>query len=186
MINSSPRVSTRDRRPVPAPRTSGGPYEQLFGTSALVTGGGGGIGRAVALELSRLGAEVCLVGRDQRGLARRPRRRCEAQGKPGHVIPADLTRSEDVEALLGEIRTLWTGVDALVHCAGAYSRGPIASTPVAELDRLYRANLQAPYRLTQLMLPLLVARRGYVVFVNSTQGVSASGLVGQFAATQQG
>lgn len=160
-------------------------YGRLAGTSALVTGAGGGIGRAVALELSSLGAEVCLVGRKCEAL-RETAEELRRRGNLGHVIPADLTRSEDVNSLLGEIRMLWTGVDALVHCAGAYSRGSIASTPVTELDRLYAANVQAPYRLTQLLLPMLVERRGYVVFVNSTQGLSASGLVGQFAATQHG
>ena len=62
----------------------------------------------------------------------------------------------------------------------------MATASVAELDRLYNANVRAPYRLTQQLLPMLMDRRGYVVFVNSTQGLNAGGGVGQFAATQHG
>lgn len=149
--------------------------------TAIVTGAGGGIGRAVAVALSGLGAEICLVGRRAQAL----RETANELQTPALVVPTDLTRAADVDELAGAVREQWDGLDALVHCAGAYTRGPISTASVDELDRVYTANVQAPYRLTKVMLPMLERQRGDIVFVNSTQALNAAGSVGQYAATRQ-
>lgn len=152
----------------------------LAGGTALVTGAGGAIGRAVAVALSGLGSAVYLVGRTADTLHE------TADELPGtaHVVPTDLTRTADVDALLAEVRKHSDRLDVLVHGAGAYGRGPLELAPIEELDRMYEANIRAPYRLTQRLLPLLKADRGQVVFLNSSQGLAASEAVGQYAATQ--
>jgi NAD(P)-dependent dehydrogenase (short-subunit alcohol dehydrogenase family) len=65
-----------------------------------------------------------------------------------------------------------------------HARGTIGQAPVAQFDAQYRANVRAPYLLTQLLLPLLRERRGQVAFVNSSAVLQARPEVGQYAATQ--
>jgi NADP-dependent 3-hydroxy acid dehydrogenase YdfG len=76
------------------------------------------------------------------------------------------------------------GVDVLVHSAGSHALGSLEAAPVEDFDRLYAANVRAPYLLTQRLLPALRERQGQIVFVNSTAGLNARANVGQFSATQ--
>lgn len=143
----------------------------LDGARALVTGASGDIGRAVAVALSDLGARVCVVGRTITGL----RDTAELMSGPALVVPADLSDTDGLHAVVAEVTGSFGGaLDVLVHCAGAYETGPIDVAPIEQLDRMYQVNVRAPYRLTQLLLPLLKIRPGHVVFVNSTQSLVAA------------
>jgi NADP-dependent 3-hydroxy acid dehydrogenase YdfG len=62
--------------------------------------------------------------------------------------------------------------------------GSISQTSVEELDALYRTNVRGPYALTQALLPMLVARRGQIVFINSSVGLAARAGVGAYAASK--
>jgi NAD(P)-dependent dehydrogenase (short-subunit alcohol dehydrogenase family) len=141
----------------------------LAGKRALVTGASSGIGRAIALALARAGANLVVAGRDPERLGAVAREAGQAR-----AVAGDLTRAADLEALAAAA----AGVGILVHSAGLYARGDDVETFEAQL----RANLLAPYRLTQLLLPGLED----LVFINSSQGLAAAPGVGQFAATQHG
>jgi NADP-dependent 3-hydroxy acid dehydrogenase YdfG len=95
------------------------------------------------------------------------------------VMAGDLTRPEAVEAVRGRVARSGR-LDALILGSGVYGR----SENPAVLERMVAANLLGPYALLRALLPFLVAAKGQVVFLNSTQGLAASGGVGQFAATQ--
>lgn len=155
------------------------------GRAAIVTGASSGIGRAIALALAEAGADLLIIGRDAGRLrATADAARERAVSGPSIVdLPADLT-AEPAIALVADRSASLGGAAILVHSAGIYERGPLASASAESLDRQYRANLRAPYLLTQALLPQLAERRGDVVFINSTQGISAGAGVGQFAATQ--
>jgi NADP-dependent 3-hydroxy acid dehydrogenase YdfG len=75
-------------------------------------------------------------------------------------------------------------VDVLIHSAGTIAQGPLHSAAISDFDAQYRANVRAPYLLTQTFLSMLKVRPGQVVFINSTVGLRARADVGQFAATQ--
>jgi NAD(P)-dependent dehydrogenase (short-subunit alcohol dehydrogenase family) len=141
----------------------------LEGRYALVTGATGGIGGAIAVGLADAGAKLVVAGRDQVRLAEVAERAGGA-----HAVAGDLTKREDAE----ELAAAADGVDILVHAAGFYARGDDPDVFEAQLG----ANLVAPYRLTHLLLDGLKD----VVFINSSQGLTASPGVGQFAATQHG
>lgn len=151
--------------------------------AAVVTGASSGIGRAVACALAPVTGHLCLVGRDEGRLADAAK---EAHRHGAHVFPfpADLTNEQRVRELATEIEQQFGGLDILVHSAGSYARGEMRSASLQALDDQYRANIRAPYELTQVLLPALIRRQGDVVFVNSTQGLNGSGGVGQYAATQ--
>jgi NAD(P)-dependent dehydrogenase (short-subunit alcohol dehydrogenase family) len=146
----------------------------MRGSLALVTGATGMIGRAIGLALRDAGAEALLHGGRDAGRAAALGRETGAE-----TIAGDLTRPEAVEAVRARVGRHGR-LDVLTLGFGVYGR----SDDPAALERLLAANLLAPYALLRALLPLLVAARGQVVFLNSTQGLAASRGVGQYAATQ--
>ncbi len=151
------------------------------GQVALVTGASRGIGRAIALALMAEGATVCLVARERPPLEET----ASAAGGSGAVVyPTDLTRDEDVRALIDHLQRDLGRLDILVHSAGIIVHGRFSHAPVADLDSQYRANVRAPYLLTQSALPMLVASQGQIVFINSSVGLTTRPDVTQYAATQ--
>src|SRR5215207_4964724 len=144
------------------------------GPVALVTGASGGIGHAIAVAMGAYGFRLCVVGRDKDRLART----AEVAARCGvTVVPAvaDLNCFGRIEELGELVDREFGRLDVLVHSAGAYTRGEIRSASVEYMDTLYETNVRAPYRLTQVVLDLLIRSRGDVVFINSTQGESAGG-----------
>ena len=138
----------------------------------LVTGGGSGIGQAVAVELAQEGVLVYLLGRDETKLAR-TKRLVEAQGGQAAILAGDLQDDEFVAEVAAKLTAAGAGLDVLVHAAGMFSMGSLAQSSMADFDAIYRTNVRAPYFLTQVCLPLLERVRGLVVFINSTAGLQA-------------
>ena len=151
--------------------------------TALVTGASQGIGRAIALALAARGATVWVVGRNPAALDEVVAT-AQAGGGDARALVADLTSEDDLERLLSELKDAGAQVDLLVHCAGKIFHGRLDSAAVEDFDAQYRSNVRAPYRLTQALLPSLVAREGEVVFMGSSIAGRARAGVGQFAATQ--
>jgi len=150
---------------------------------SVVTGASRGIGRAIALGLASQRAVLFLVGRNRTAL----QEVAEIASKSSPlVVPhvSDLMADGAITAIVEDLRQRFGGLDVLIHCAGAYSAGDLQSASVEEFDRLYRANVRAPYLLTQCLLPMLKSRKGQIAFINSTQGLQARPRLGQFAATQ--
>jgi len=153
----------------------------LEGQLAVVTGASQGIGRAIALALTRLRATVYIVGRSRQKLDD-----VVARAPVGslRIVEADVDDDGDLRRLADLVHREFPRTDVLVHCAGLYGRGTVVESTIEQFDRLYRVNVRAPYLLTQLLLPRLIANAGQIVFLNSTQGQNASAGVGQYAATQ--
>jgi NADP-dependent 3-hydroxy acid dehydrogenase YdfG len=126
---------------------------------------------------------VGLIGRDQRRLAEVTEevRRQSARAE-GYL--ADLAVDEDIRRVANAVSDDFGGLDILVHSAGIFRMGSIAQAPVADLDLLYRTNVRAPYALTQALLPMIAARKGQIVFVNSSVGLSARAGVGAYSASK--
>ena len=156
---------------------------ELAGRVALVTGAGGGIGRAVALALARAGVKLCVVGRNSEALEGTVGR--ARQFACADAFPMDLTQEENLAPLVEYLKQQFGRLDILVHSAGAFYDSPMEVAAVEQLDVQYAINVRAPYLLTQRLLPLLAASHGQIVFVNSSLGlaVKRSG-VGQYAATK--
>jgi short-subunit dehydrogenase len=154
----------------------------LDGLTAVVTGASSGIGRAIAVALASSGANVYAVAR------RRHELEATASQTNGaarfEIYEADLVVDAQVAGLAEALRRRDGGVDVLVHSAGTISLGNFETASIHDLDRQYAANVRAPYLLTQALLPALRAKKGQVVFINSTVGLTGRANVSQFAATQ--
>jgi NADP-dependent 3-hydroxy acid dehydrogenase YdfG len=153
------------------------------GRVAVVTGAGSGVGRAIAVALAREGMELCLIGRDSEKLAAtaiiaRP-------FSPATEFQLDLTVEEALDPLVQHLEEGSGKLDVLIHCAGVIQQGPMERASIVDLDFQYATNVRAPYAATQRLLPLLVAARGQIVFINSSAGLTAKRPdIGQYAATK--
>ena len=144
----------------------------LDGQRALVTGATSGIGRAVALQLARDGAEVLVHGRDAARGAETVEEITAAGGKASFVA-ADLGDVADVQWLASEVGD----VDILVNNAGIALFAPTAEFDVPTFDKMFASNVRAPFFLVAAFAPGMAARgHGSIVSLSSMAG--GVGLVG--------
>jgi NAD(P)-dependent dehydrogenase (short-subunit alcohol dehydrogenase family) len=100
------------------------------------------------------------------------------------VYSADLSREGEIRHFGASLKRDFGQVDILVHSAGIHGMGTVAEGSAEDFDLHYRTNLLGPYLLTQDLLPLILQRKGQIVFINSSAGLTARANVGQFAATK--
>jgi NAD(P)-dependent dehydrogenase (short-subunit alcohol dehydrogenase family) len=138
----------------------------LEGMNALVTGATSGIGQAAALELARHGAEVVVHGRDAARGAAVVERITAERGKACFAA-ADLSDPAEVDELAERAGT----ADILVNNAGISWFGPTGELDVTTFDRLFTANVRAPYFLVAALAPKMAARgSGSIINVGSMAG----------------
>ena len=138
----------------------------LEGLGALVTGATSGIGKAAAEELARHGAEVIVHGRDAvRGAA--VVATITSEGGKARFAAGDLSDPDRLDDLVEQAGT----VDILVNNAGISWPGPTADLDVATFDRLFTANVRAPYFLVAALAPQMAARgSGSIINIGSQAG----------------
>jgi NAD(P)-dependent dehydrogenase (short-subunit alcohol dehydrogenase family) len=147
----------------------------LEGLSALVTGATSGIGKAVAEELARHGAEVIVHGRDP-GRGQAVVDGISADGGKARFAAADLSDPREIVSLVEEVGA----VDILVNNAGFSHFGPTAELDVATFDRLFAANVRAPYFLVAALAPKM-ATRGSGSIINLSSMAGQIGMAGSAA-----
>jgi short-subunit dehydrogenase len=140
---------------------------QLNGTTALLTGAGGGIGAAMARALADAGVRLLLVGRTAAPL----QTLATELGGAHQVLVADLATEDGRDSVQRYCAALPDGLDILVNNAGISDFGAFETQPPARLQELIGTNLLAPMLLTQALLPALRrAPRGLIVNVGSAFG----------------
>jgi NAD(P)-dependent dehydrogenase (short-subunit alcohol dehydrogenase family) len=138
----------------------------LEGLSALVTGATSGIGRAAAQALARHGAEVIVHGRDV-GRGGAVVDAITADGGKARLAADDLSDPAQLDELAEQVGA----VDILVNNAGISWFGPTGDLEVATFDRLFSANVRAPYFLVAALAPKMAARRsGSIINIGSMAG----------------
>lgn len=141
----------------------------LSGRSALVTGGGSGIGRASALLLARLGARVAITGRRENELAQT----AELSAQAGHQyeivsVACDVREPENVDALLTEVLAAQGFIDVLVNNAGGQFMAPAESISYNGFRAVTRLNLDATWYLTTQVASRSMIEQGYGKVVSIT------------------
>jgi NADP-dependent 3-hydroxy acid dehydrogenase YdfG len=134
---------------------------------AIVTGGGRGIGRAVAQALAAEGAAVVVVSRTRRELADVAAAIREAGGR-ALAIPADVTSADSADALVEQTVAEFGRVDLLVTAAGVASFGPLVGTKPGDWEAMLAVNLRGAMLCCRAVLPpMLRQRRGTIINIGS-------------------
>jgi NAD(P)-dependent dehydrogenase (short-subunit alcohol dehydrogenase family) len=141
----------------------------LAGRSALVTGGGRGIGRAIALAFAKAGANVAITYRRDREAAESTVRDAADLGVRANAYCGSVENWDDDARVVGEVLSDLGEVNILVNNAGVAPRGNlIADTDPAEFDRLMGIHALGPQYLCKLLLPQMrKSGRGDLVFMSS-------------------
>jgi 3-oxoacyl-[acyl-carrier protein] reductase len=131
----------------------------LTGKVALVTGGSRGIGRAIALKLASLGADVAICGRDQGKLAE-TESALRGRGIRAIAIVADVTQSNDVSKLIERVEAVLGEIHLLINNAGMGLFGPVHEKTEQEWDRLMNTNLKSVFLVSRAVIPGMILRGG--------------------------
>lgn len=151
----------------------------LSGAHAVVTGGGSGIGLAIATALSQAGADVSIMGRRQEALDR-----AVEQGSAQAAFSADVSDEASMRAAF-ERAGARKPIDILVANAGAAEAAPFGKSDAAMFRRMFDVNLMGVVHASQLVLPGMIARgQGRIVAIASTAGLRGYGYVSAYVAAK--
>ena len=142
----------------------------LTGRRAIVTGGGRGIGRALALGLARNGADVAIVFHKNGKAAEQTAAEARALGRNAIAVQADTGEETQVERMLDTVVQQLSQIDILVNNAGTLSRFPFLELTYAEWQRVLRTNLDGYFLVGQAVARHMVSTGTSGCIVNVTSG----------------
>ncbi|MFN8634724.1 MAG: SDR family oxidoreductase [Chloroflexota bacterium] len=143
----------------------------------FITGGASGLGREIALQSAQLGAKVAITDMHP---ARLEATRADVAEIAGDclAVKSDVTNEDEVASTIGQIVAKWGQLDTVVNSAGVYYYGPIATTPMADFDRVYNVNVKGLYivcrEAAKVMLP---KKSGHIINIASI--AAERGIVGE-------
>ncbi|HEV8674844.1 MAG TPA: SDR family oxidoreductase [Methylomirabilota bacterium] len=160
---------------------------ELSGKVALITGGGRGIGAAVAMAYARAGADLVLASRTDADLVA-VANAARAAGATVHAVSADVAEAEQVERVVRSALKTFGRIDVLVNNAGVgHKEVPTWQLEPGDWDRTIAVNLRGPYLLARAVLPHLLDRRqGSVINVSSICGSVPYANYGAYTASKFG
>jgi 3-oxoacyl-[acyl-carrier protein] reductase len=159
----------------------------LAGMVAVVTGGGRGIGRSCCESLARAGAAVVVSFRSSEGGAVATTEAINAAGGRARAVRADVTSTEQVEALFDGVRAAFGSLDILVNNAGVIADTLVAAMEPGEWDRVLEVNLRGAFLCTRAAVPLMLPRHaGTIVNIASVAALRGGRGQANYAAAKGG
>ncbi|HEY6580594.1 MAG TPA: 3-oxoacyl-[acyl-carrier-protein] reductase [Rubrobacter sp.] len=157
------------------------------GRVAIVTGGGRGIGRAVAVRLANEGADVAISYRSNDETAESAAEEVRAAGVRCEIFKGDVASAGDVEALIKGVTEVFGRIDILVNNAGLTRDNLMMRMKEEEFDDVIGTNLKGTYLCTKAVLrPMIRARWGRIVNVSSVVGLVGNAGQANYAASKAG
>jgi len=143
---------------------------RLIDKTAVITGGGSGIGLATARVFSQEGAKVVLFGRQKVKLEK-------AVGDlngPAIFVQGDMTNNNDLDKLINETLHHFQGIDILVNNAGLFNGAPLHKISDSQWDEMMDINIRSVFQLTRRVLPVMLAKKkGSIINISSILGLIA-------------
>jgi 3-oxoacyl-[acyl-carrier protein] reductase len=159
----------------------------LVGKTALVTGGGRGIGRAVALELARQGANVAVNFRAGADTAEAVCKEIDALGAHALAIQADVAVANDVERMVAAVTERFERVDILVNNAGITRDRLLLRMKDEDWDDVVNTNLRGTFLCTRAVLRGMIRQRsGRIIAISSVSGLAGNPGQANYAAAKAG
>lgn len=146
--------------------------------TALVTGGGSGIGKSICLRLAQEDARVLIVDLDEQS-ARATADEIGAQGGTASAHPCDIADHQGVKKLFAELNSRHS-IDILINSAGIAHVGTIEQCAEEDLDRLYQVNVKGTYNAMVALIGFMKARQSGVI-LNLASVASTVGIADRFA-----
>ncbi len=146
----------------------------------VITGGGGGIGRATALALAEQGARIALCGGHNIEKLKKTVSLVKNAGADVFDLPGDLTDNSFISSCIQQIHQRFNAIDVLINNAGIAINKSFEATSAEELDHIYKINVKAPFILCQQVLPYL-RRSKCPAIVNIASVVAHKGYPNQAA-----
>ncbi|MEO7176414.1 MAG: SDR family oxidoreductase [Saprospiraceae bacterium] len=151
----------------------------LSGKTAIVTGGGKGIGAAICKVLANAGASVALLDIDPES-AQQVESQIKSTGGKLQFFNCNVAEAEQVTATFRDIATQFGRIDLLVNNAGVSHIGDVLSTSQSDLDRLYQINVKSVFLCVQSAIPYLIEAGGGAI-INMSSIAAEVGLAQRFA-----
>ena len=157
------------------------------GRVAIVTGGGRGIGRAIAVRLASEGAKIAISYRSNDAAAEETAEAVRGAGAGCELFKGDVASPDDVAALMGGVSDAFGRIDVLVNNAGVTRDNLMMRMKEDEFDEVLRTNLKGTYLCTRAVLrPMVRARWGRIVNVSSVVGLVGNAGQANYAASKAG
>ena len=158
----------------------------LTGQVAIVTGGGGGLGRPIAVGLAQCGADVVVTSRDASHLEAVVAD-IEAVGRKALAISADVTSAASMKAMVEKVMKSFSKIDILVNVAGTNARFSAEEMPEEEFERVIRFNILGTFLASQAVGRVMIEqKRGKIVNMSSVRGKVAPSIGGTAYASSKG
>ena len=156
----------------------------LTGRIALVTGGGRGIGRSVALSLASAGADVAVTARSPKELDETAAA-IRALGRRAEAIVCDVSERTQVDAMVARVKTALGDPLILVNNAGIAASAKLTDTTDEMWDRMLRVNASGAFYCTRAVLPLMLAAKwGRIVNMASVAGRAGAPYIAAYTASK--
>lgn len=154
---------------------------------ALVTGGGRGIGAAIARKLTESGAHIIICGRTAATLEKTAKE-IAADGRQCEAIPCDVADWSSVSSLAEQVKQRFAKLDVLVNNAGIGGfGGPLHKLPLEQWDAVLNTNLRGVFYMVRAFVPLLLAAaEGHIINISSIAGKNALPNGAAYAASKWG
>lgn len=133
----------------------------------LITGGGSGLGREIAVQAAGVGAKVAIIDVHAERLEQA---RVDVQAVAGdcQAHRADITREEDVARVVADTVARWGQLDTVVNSAGVFYGGPITTTPMEQFDRIFSVNVRGLYMMCREAARVMLPRKsGHIINIAS-------------------
>ena len=149
---------------------------QLEGKKVIVTGGGQGIGKGIAIAMAQAGADVLIQYRSAEKLAKDIASSIKAMGRESFVLQSDFSNADALHGFVDKAKEILGDIDILVNCAAAYVSKPFIEISLDEIRLMHMVNAEAPMILTQNFAKFCIAnnKKGSVVNVASISGTMPS------------
>ena len=159
----------------------------LKGKCALVTGASRGIGKAIALKLASLGANLVLNYRSSEAEALEVEKQIKEMGVDAITVRGDISKLEDVENIVNSAKDKFGAIDIMVNNAGITKDNLIIRMKEEDFDKVIDVNLKGVFNCLKVITPIMIKQRhGKIINLSSVVGISGNASQVNYSASKAG